>query len=212
MNDDVRVETADWLETLVARVCLDGVGAVGPMMCYLDGTIQHGGVILGPGGVADHAHRHLARGQRGYFGRAGLDQDLSCVTAGCMVIRREVFEAMAGFDERFEIAFNDVDLCIRMRQAGWRIIWTPAAMIYHYESASVGRHDSPERAEKFAQEVKMMRDSWGSSLDRDPFYNPNLSLAGESFTWRFHRVEGCLGVLNKRFFSRQQYSMMGWML
>ena len=186
MNDDVRVETAAWLESLVARVCLEGVGAVGPMMCYPDDTIQHGGVILGPGGVADHAHRHLARGQVGYFGRAGLDQDLSCVTAGCMVIRKEVFDAMGGFDERFEIAFNDVDLCIRLRQAGWRIMWTPAAMLYHYESASVGRHDSPERAEKFAEEARMMRDSWGSILDNDPFYNPNLSVKpGESYCLAF---------------------------
>jgi GT2 family glycosyltransferase len=186
MNDDVHVETADWLEILVARVCLEGVGAVGPMMCYPNDTIQHGGVILGLGGVADHAHRHLARGHGGYFGRAGLDQDLSCVTAGCMVIRKNVFDAMAGFDERFEIAFNDVDLCIRVRLAGWRIMWTPATMLYHLESVSVGRPDSPERAAKFAAEVQMMRNLWGSYLDNDPYYNPNLSLAwGKSFTLAF---------------------------
>jgi GT2 family glycosyltransferase len=186
MNDDVRIETADWLEILVARVCLEGVGAVGPMMCYPDGTIQHGGVILGPGGVADHAHKYLPRGQSGYFGRAGLDQDLSCVTAGCMVIRREVFDAIGGFEERFEIAFNDVDLCLRVRNAGWRIIWTPAAMLYHYESASLGRHDGPERAEKFAEEIQMMRDLWGRYLDHDPYYSPNLSrVLGKSFTLAF---------------------------
>ena len=186
MNDDVRVETADWLETLIARISLDGVGAVGPVMCYPDGTIQHGGVILGPGGVADHAHRHLPRGHGGYFGRAELDQDLSCVTAGCMVIRRDVFEAIGGFDERFEIAFNDVDLCLRVRHAGWRIMWTPSAMLYHYESASLGRHDGPERAAKFAEEVKLMRDLWEPLLDNDPFYNPNLSLnTGEIFSLAF---------------------------
>jgi hypothetical protein len=152
-------------------------------MLFPDDTIQHAGVILGPGGVAAHAHKHLPHGRFGYFGRAGLDQDLSCVTAGCMVIRREVFEAAGRFDERFEIAFNDVDLCIRVRQAGWRIIWTPASMVYHDESASLGRHDSPQRAAKFAEEVKMMRDLWGTYLDNDPYYNANLSLVlGKIFT------------------------------
>jgi GT2 family glycosyltransferase len=186
MNDDVRVATADWLQALVTRVCLKGVGAVGPLMLYPNNTIQHGGVILGLGGVADHAHKHLLRGQFGYFGRAGLDQDLSCVTAGCMVIRREVFEGVGGFDERFEIAFNDVDLCIRIRHAGWRIIWTPASTVYHLESVSLGRHDSPERAANFAEEVQMMRNLWGSYLDNDPYYSPNLSLdPGKSFTLAF---------------------------
>jgi GT2 family glycosyltransferase len=186
MNDDVRVETADWLEALVARLCLEGVGIVGPMMCYPNDTIQHGGVILGLHGVADHAHRSLPRGEAGYFGRASLDQDLSCVTAGCMVIRREMLDAVGGFDERFEVAFNDVDLCIRVRQAGWRIMWTPAAMLYHHESASLGRHNSPERAEKFAEESRLMRDLWGTYLDNDPYYSPNLSLApGEGFGLAF---------------------------
>jgi hypothetical protein len=136
--------------------------------------------------VADHAHRHLRRGHGGYFGRAGLDQDLSCTTAGCMVIRKDVFDAIGGFDERFEIAFNDVDLCIRVRHAGWRVMWTPAAMLYHYEGASLGRHDSPARSEKFAEEERMMWDLWGTYLANDPYYNPNLSLAhGESFALAF---------------------------
>jgi hypothetical protein len=103
-----------------------------------------------------------------------------------MVIRREVFKAIGGFDERFEIAFNDVDLCIRVRHAGWRIVWTPASTMYHHESVSLGRHDSPERAAKFADEVQMMRDVWGAYLDNDPYYSPNLSLAlGKIFTLAF---------------------------
>jgi Glycosyltransferase like family 2 len=146
------------------------------LMYYPNDTIQHGGVILGPGGVADHAHRHLPRGARGYFSRAALEQDLSCVTAGCMVIRRDVFEALGGFDEQFGVAYNDVDLCIRLRRAGWRIIWTPVAELYHHESVSVGRHDGAGREDEFALEVAMMRKLWSSMLDDDPSYNPNLSL------------------------------------
>lgn len=176
MNDDVEVISPRWLEALVSRVSLEGVGAAGPLMYYHDDTIQHGGVILGPGGVADHAHRHLPRGAEGYFSRAALEQDLSCVTAGCMVVRRSVFEQLGGFDERFDIAYNDVDFCIRLRKAGWRIIWTPVAELYHRESVSVGRPESPERVEKLTSELGLMRRLWSRELDQDPFYSPNLSL------------------------------------
>jgi GT2 family glycosyltransferase len=187
MNDDVEVISPRWLEALVSRVCLEGVGAAGPLMYYPNDTIQHGGVILGPGGVADHAHRYLPRGSHGYFGRAALEQDLSCVTAGCMVVRRSLFEQVAGFDERFDVAYNDVDFCIRLRKAGWRIIWTPAVMLYHSESASIGRHDSPERPERESiEEVKLMRELWAPLLDSDPFYNPNLSVkTGEIYSLAF---------------------------
>ena len=136
----------------------------------------HAGVILGSAGVADHPFRFLPRGQPGYDGRAGLEQDLSCVTGACMLIRREVFDGVAGFSTAFEIAYNDVDLCLRVRQAGWRIVWTPCAEFYHHESVSVGRPESPERTEKFAHEIKLMRSLWGAVLDNDPFYSPNLSL------------------------------------
>jgi GT2 family glycosyltransferase len=186
MNDDVEVISPHWLEALVSRVGLDGVGAAGPLMYYPDDTIQHSGVILGPGGVADHAHRCLPRGSIGYFGRAALEQDLSCVTAGCMVVRRSVFDALGGFDERFDIAYNDVDFCIRLRKAGWRIIWTPVAELYHRESVSVGRPESPERAEKLTSELGLMRRLWSRELDRDPFYSPNLALeSGRLFSPAF---------------------------
>jgi hypothetical protein len=176
MNDDVEVISSGWLDALVSRVCLEGVGAAGPLMYYPNDTIQHGGVILGSGGVAEHAHRHFPRGAGGYFGRAALEQDLSCVTAGCMVVRRDVFEALGGFDEQFEVAYNDVDFCIRLRKAGWRIVWTPAAELYHHESASFGQHDGAGREDEFALEVAMMRKLWSLALDDDPSYNPNLSL------------------------------------
>jgi GT2 family glycosyltransferase len=182
LNDDVEVISHDWLEKLVARVSLKGVGAVGAMLYYPSDTIQHAGVILGMGGVAGHPFLNIPRGRLGYHGRAILEQDLSCVTAACMVMRREAFEDIGGFDEALAIAFNDVDLCVRLRQKGWRIIWTPAVEMYHHESASVGQHSAPHRHAQFAQEVKLMRDRWGEVLDSDPFFNPNLSLA--SFQYR----------------------------
>ncbi|MFO1120627.1 MAG: glycosyltransferase, partial [Rhodospirillales bacterium] len=176
LNDDIQVTNPDWLEVMVSRACLDGVGAVGAMLYYPDGRMQHAGVIIGSGGTANHAHHGLPRGSGGYFARAALEQDLSAVTAACLVVRREVFEALGGLDEGFEVAFNDVDFCLRVRRAGWRIRWAPQAELLHHESASVGPPTSPARAEQFAGEVARMRQLWGELLDDEPFYNPNLSL------------------------------------
>jgi GT2 family glycosyltransferase len=176
LNDDTEVITAGWLEQLVARVSLPRVAAAGPMLYYPDGTIQHAGVVLGLGGVAGHACHREPRGTRGYFGRTCLEQQVSCVTAACMAIRAEVFRMLGGFDEGLPLAYNDVDLCLRLRAAGWRIIWTPAAELMHHESASLGRHDAGTQAKQFARDVALMRQRWGSVLDADPFYNCNLSL------------------------------------
>ena len=185
MNDDIEVITPDWLEKLIARVQLEGVGAVGPMLYYPNETIQHAGVTLGIAGGAGHAFIGLPKGSAGYFGRAALEQDLSCVTGACVVVRKSVFQELNGFDENFAIAFNDVDLCIRMRQAGWRIIWTPQVEMYHHESASLGRHDAPERKGTYEPEVALMRKMWGEVLDNDPFYNPNLSLSSNDSALAF---------------------------
>jgi len=185
LNDDVEVISRDWLDQLVARVLLQKVGAVGAMLYYPGDTIQHAGVILGMGGVAGHAFLNIPRGKQGYHGRAILEQDLSCVTAACMVMRREAFEDAGGFDEDLAIAFNDVDLCIRLRQKGWRIIWTPTVEMYHHESASVGQHSAPQRHAQFAREVQLMRERWGEVLDADPFFNPNLSLASFQYKVAF---------------------------
>ena len=179
LNDDVEVISEDWLDTLVARASLDGVGAVGPMLYYPSDQIQHAGVLLGVGGVADHAFRTAERGQAGYFSRATLEQDYSCVTAACMVVRRAVFEQIGGFDVDLPTAFNDVDFCIRLRRTGARIIWTPAAQLYHHESLTFGAHNSPQRAAQFERDVLMMRGRWQHILDSDPAYNPNLSFDRE---------------------------------
>ncbi len=179
LNDDVEVIGADWLGTLVARVMLDGVGAAGPMLYYPADRIQHAGVLLGVGGVADHAFRNAGRGQAGYFARAALEQDYSCVTAACMVVRRDLFRQVQGFDEDLPTAFNDVDFCIRLRRTGARIVWTPAAELYHHESLTYGAHNSPARAEQFEQDVLIMGSRWEGVLERDPAYNPNLSFDRE---------------------------------
>ena len=178
MNDDTEIITGDWLEKLVIRVQLPGVGAVGPMLIYPDNRVQHAGIILGLGGPAGHQFTGILKGEGGYFGRAGLEQDLSCVTAACLVLRREAFYEVGGFNEGLPVAFNDVDLCIRIRKAGWRILWTPEVELYHYEGASVGKHDSATRKDlsNFKTEVDLMRTLWGETLVNDPFYNPNLSL------------------------------------
>lgn len=185
MNDDIEIVTPDWLEKVVARLQLDNVGAVGVMLHFPNDSIQHVGVTLGLGGVAGHTFIHQPKGSTGYFGRAALEQDLSCVTAACMGIRREAFQDVGGLYEKLEVAFNDVDFCIRLREEGWRILWTPQVAHYHHESATLGRHNSPERMAKFQAEVALMRELWGATLDSDPFHNPNLSLYDHSIGLAF---------------------------
>lgn len=176
LNDDVEVITPDWIERLASRVQLDGVAIAGAMLYYPDDTIQHAGVILGLNGVASHQFLGFPRGSAGYHGRAAAEQDLSCVTAGCMMVRRDVFRELGGFNEHLAVAFNDVEFCIRARQKGWRIVWTPTVELYHHESASVGSGGSATRLLQLAQERSIMRRAWGGLLDSDPFYNSNLSL------------------------------------
>jgi len=183
LNDDVEVISVDWLERLVARASLESVGAVGAMLYYPSNAIQHAGVVLGIEGVADHAWKHWPRGYAGYFGRALLEQDLTCVTAACMLVKRETFEAIGGFDESLPIAFNDVDLCIKIRQTGARIVWTPTVEMYHHESLTLGRHDSPARRNQFRRDVAVIQARWHDVLGADPCYNPNLSLkVGATFS------------------------------
>jgi GT2 family glycosyltransferase len=188
LNNDVEPITPGWLEEMVTQALRPDVGAVGAMLYYPDDTIQHAGVILGLGtsGIAAHAYSHRPRGHVGQIGRALLAQTLSAVTAACLVIRRDVFRAVGGFDEeQFAIAYNDVDLCLRLRAKGYRTVWTPYAELYHVESASRGYEDTPEKRERFEREVEHMRRRWADVLERDPAYNPNLSLAGESFGLAF---------------------------
>ena len=176
LNDDIEVLSPDWLEELVSYAIQPDVGAVGARLWYPDGTLQHGGVIIGIGGVAGHAHPRLAKGDPGYFSRGVLQQELSAVTGACLMVRRAVFDEVGGLDEQIAVAFNDVDFCLRLRTAGYRNIWTPFAELIHHESASRGLEDSPEKMARFQREVCFMKSRWGDVLDADPYYNPNLSM------------------------------------
>jgi glycosyltransferase involved in cell wall biosynthesis len=177
LNNDIEANESGWLREMVSHVMRMEVGAVGARLWYPDGTLQHGGVILGLGGVASHAFPRVPRGHAGYFNRTYLQQNCSAVTAACMVVRREVFEKAAGFDEtNFAISFNDVDFCLRLRTAGLQNVWTPYANLIHDESASRGHQRTPEEQAQFVREATCMQRKWGAELLRDPFYNPNLSL------------------------------------
>lgn len=184
LNNDLEVINADWLDEMVSHVLHPEVGAVGAKLYYPDDTIQHAGVIVGLGGVAGHSHKHSPRDNPGYCGRLFLTQNLSAVTAACLVVRKEVFDAVGGFDEQnLTVAFNDVDLCLRIREAGFYNVWTPYAEMYHYESASRGYEDTPEKQARFNKEVAYMKKRWGEDLLLDPAYNPNLTLDREDFSF-----------------------------
>ena len=178
INNDIEVITPGWLEEMVSHAIRPEIGAVGAKLYYPDNTVQHGGVVIGVGPqdkpVANHLFLHLHRHEPGYFCRALLTQSLSAVTAACMIMRRNVFEEISGYNENIKVAFNDVDLCMRIRAHGYRIIWTPYAELYHYESATRGLEDTPEKLARFRGEVEMMRLKWGKALDNDPYYNVNL--------------------------------------
>jgi GT2 family glycosyltransferase len=185
LNNDVEVLHADWLTEMVSRAMQPKVAMVGARLWYPNGTIQHGGVILGAGGIAGHAHVGLRRGEPGYFARAHLAQDVSAVTTACALVKREVYLQVGGFNENLAVTFNDVDLCLRLREAGYRILWTPYAELIHHESASRGFDNSAPKQVRFLAEVDYMQSKWGHILQRDPFYNPNLSLDENLFTLAF---------------------------
>ena len=185
LNNDVEVLHADWLTEMVSRAMQPKVAMVGARLWYPNGTIQHGGVILGAGGIAGHAHAGLRRGEPGYFARAHLAQDVSAVTTACALVKREVYLQVGGFDENLAVTFNDVDFCLRLREAGYRIVWTPYAELIHHESASRGFDNSAPKQVRFLAEVDYMKSKWGDILQRDPFYNPNLSLDENLFTLAF---------------------------
>ncbi len=189
LNNDLEAIEGDWLREMVSQAVRPEIGAVGAMLYYPNDSVQHAGVILGIGGlngtpsVAGHAFKEAPRGSEGQRNRLRLAQNYSAVTAACMVIRRELFESMGGFDEKgLAVAFNDIDFCLRVRQAGYRNLWTPFAELYHHESASRGVEDSAVKLDRFAAEIRLMRERWGKILDHDPAYNPNLTDEFEDFS------------------------------
>lgn len=175
LNNDTRVIRPDWLTAMLERAQHPEVGAVGAKLLYPAGRIQHAGVVMGIGGLAAHAFRNLPDGQS-YFDFADLMRNCSAVTAACMMVRRRVFEEMGGFDERFRVAFNDVDFCLRLRQRGYLIVYHPLALLYHYEYATRGRYHPSEDEELLCK-------LWGHVIRQgDPYYNPNLTLSREDWS------------------------------
>lgn len=175
VNNDIEVISADWLREMVSHAARPEIGAVGALLYYPNDTIQHAGVILGIGGVAGHAYTGSPAGFAGQCGRALLSQEMSAVTAACLLVRKELFFGVGGLDEQLSVAFNDIDLCLRIRKEGYRNIWTPHAKLYHHESASRGYEDTPEKNRRFKSETDFMTTRWGDILLSDPAYNLNLS-------------------------------------
>ena len=184
LNNDVEVINDSWLTEMLMQASRPGVGLCGAMLYYPDETIQHAGIITGLGGYAGHSHKYKKRGGSGYMFRAATVQDFSAVTAACLLVRSEVFDQLEGLDEGFTVAFNDVDFCLRARQAGWRVAWTPYAQLYHYESKSRGIDEKdPVKKARFAGEQKRLYDRFGRrAILCDPYYNPSLTLDREDFS------------------------------
>lgn len=187
LNNDTEVISPEWLEAMMEFAQRKDVGAVGAKLFYPNNTIQHAGIILGITGIAGHPHRHLPRHSPGYGEGMKLVtvQNFSAVTGACMMMRREVFDEVGGFDERYSHAFNDIDLCIRIREKGYLIVFTPYAELYHHESLSRGYENTPEKQMRFKKEIELFKEKWGHILAKgDPYYNSNLTLDKEDFSIR----------------------------
>ncbi len=182
INNDIEVINPEWLSEMVSHLLRLEVGIVGARLWYPNDTLQHAGVILGIGGVAGHPHKGLPRSNPGYFNRANLIQSLSAVTGACLIMQKSNFLAVGGLDaEHLAIAFNDIDLCLKMGERQLRVVWTPYAELYHHESASRGYEDTPEKIARFEKECLYMKKRWGNLLLADPAYNPNLTLETQDF-------------------------------
>ncbi len=183
INNDVEVIEPDWLTELVSQAARPGIGAVGARLLYGNGRVQHAGLVLGVMGVAGHGHKYFPRNASGYHGYTHMVRSVSAVTAACLVVRRAAYEEVGGLDERqLQVAFNDVDFCLKLREAGYRNLWTPYAELYHHESMSRGATDTPAKRRRLRREVECMRRRWGKSLQTDPYYSPFLTLEREDWS------------------------------
>ena len=183
INNDIEVISPDWLTEMVSWAVQEDIGCVGAKLYYANDTIQHAGVILGIGGVANHAHLGFPRHSPGYFGRAVALGNFSAVTAACLVVRKSVYEKVGGLDEKnLQVAFNDVDFCLKLRKLGLFNVWTPHAELYHLESASRGNDDTDEKRERFVREINYMMTTWKDELADDPYYSPNLTRSRGDFS------------------------------
>ena len=185
LNNDIEMIDGCCVEELLGHCMRPDVAIAGARLYYGDDTIQHAGVIVGLGGVAGHAFVGLPRSEWGYMAKAVATQDLSAVTAACMMVKKEVYLDVGGMTEALAVAFNDVDFCLKVREKGWLVVYEPYAQAYHYESKSRGLENTPEKLERFHGEMRLFRDRWKTILEEgDPYYNINLTLDRNDFTLR----------------------------
>jgi len=185
LNNDVQVISGDWIEKMLANCQRSDVGIVGARLYFPDDTIQHAGIIIGIGGIAGHAFLNMSRKRTGYLHKAAIQLNYSAVTAACMMMKKNVFEEVSGFDENLTVAFNDVDLCLRAVAAGHLVVYNPYVEMYHYESKTRGSEDSEEKVRRFQREIEFMRTRWIDLLKKgDPYYNKNLTLSKWNYSLR----------------------------
>jgi GT2 family glycosyltransferase len=177
LNNDIEATDDDWLLEMLSRLSDPGVGAVGARLLWPSGIVQHGGVVLGTSFAAAHAFNDRMDGDPGYGDMLKVAHECAAVTAACLLVRREDYLSVEGMDEvRFPVNFNDVDLCLKLRERGKTIVFTPHARLLHLESASRGKDEAEDRKARFERELRMLRNKWGQSLIDDPYYNPTLAL------------------------------------
>ena len=184
LNNDITVISPEWMEELLANCQRPEVGIVGARLYYPDNTIQHAGIVLGMGGCAGSLFVGLARSRGGYLHKAALQQDLSAVTAACFMVKKEAFEKVGGFEEKLAVAFNDVDFCLKVRYAGYLVVYDPYAELYHHESKTRGYENTEAKKRRFQEEIEYMRCHWMPDILRDPYYNENLSLKASDYSLR----------------------------
>jgi GT2 family glycosyltransferase len=182
LNNDTEVLCNDWVSAMVEQAQRAAIGAVGAKLLYDDDRIQHAGVVLGIGGIAGHSHKYFPKDSNGYFAAPQIVSNVSAVTAACLMVRRNIFDEVGGFDEELQIAFNDVDFCMRIGSKGYRNVYLPHVVLYHYESKSRGLEITKEQQARFKREIDFMERRWQFSALRDPYYNPNLTLLKEDFS------------------------------
>ena len=184
LNNDTEVREPGWLTEMMRYAVRPEVGAVGAKLLYEDGTIQHAGVVIGLGDAAGHAHRFLPAHEPGYFRLAHLTHFVSAVTAACLVVEKGKFDAVGGLDECLGVAFNDVDLCLKLEAAGWRNVYVPHAVLLHHESKTRAKDSSPDQYDRYLRELGLLQDRWGTRTYSDPVHNPNLDRYSETFVIR----------------------------
>jgi GT2 family glycosyltransferase len=184
LNNDTEVISGDWMEAMVEQAQRPSIGAVGALLLYPDDTVQHAGVILGIGGVAGHSHKGFPSNAPGYFATLCTVNNFSAVTGACLMVRRSVYDQVGGLDEELTVALNDVDFCLKIREAGYRNVYLPHVKLYHFESKSRGYELTPEKLQRFEGERRMMMHRWKTDVTTDPYYSPNLTLDGEDFAIR----------------------------